>query len=34
MPDLGELHQVTSLALHHAPLGQPISLAFLSRFPT
>jgi len=33
MPDLGELHQVTSLALHNAPLGQPISLAFLSRFP-
>ncbi|MBE1443856.1 hypothetical protein GGC63_003310 [Paenibacillus sp. OAS669] len=33
IPDLGELHQVMSLALHNAPLGQPISLAFLSRFP-
>lgn len=33
MPDLGELHQVTSLALQNAPLGQPISVACLSRFP-
>lgn len=33
VPDLGELHQVTSLALQNAPLGQPISLACLSRFP-
>ncbi|MGX4588399.1 hypothetical protein [Paenibacillus chitinolyticus] len=33
MPDLGELHQVTSLALQNAPLGQPISLECLDRFP-
>ncbi|GIP22230.1 hypothetical protein [Paenibacillus sp. J22TS3] len=33
MPDLGELHQVTSLSLQNAPLGQPISLECLDRFP-
>ncbi|WP_391574941.1 hypothetical protein, partial [Cohnella sp.] len=33
LPDLGELHQVTSLTLHNAPLAQPISLECLSRFP-
>jgi len=33
LPDLGELHQVTSLTLHNAPLGQPISLECLNRFP-
>ncbi|MFC9777240.1 hypothetical protein [Paenibacillus chitinolyticus] len=33
MPDLGELHQVTSLVLQNAPLGQPISLECLDRFP-
>ncbi|OBZ18131.1 hypothetical protein A8L34_00650 [Bacillus sp. FJAT-27264] len=33
LPGLGELHQVTSLALHNAPLGQPISLGCLDRFP-
>ncbi|USB33189.1 hypothetical protein [Paenibacillus sp. YPG26] len=33
MPDLGELHQVTSLTLRNAPLGQPISLDGLDRFP-
>ncbi|MFE4709411.1 hypothetical protein ACFRAM_00945 [Paenibacillus sp. NPDC056722] len=33
LPDLGELHQVTSLMLHNAPLGQPISLGCLDRFP-
>ncbi|MCZ8521292.1 MULTISPECIES: hypothetical protein [Paenibacillus] len=33
LPDLGELHQVTSLTLHNAPLGQPISLDCLDRFP-
>ncbi|RXZ81069.1 hypothetical protein EBB07_16390 [Paenibacillaceae bacterium] len=33
LPDLGELHQVTSLTLQNAPLGQPISLDCLDRFP-
>ncbi|WP_433944739.1 hypothetical protein [Paenibacillus sp. SN-8-1] len=33
MPDLGELHQVTSLTLQNAPLGQPVSLECLNRFP-
>ena len=33
LPDLGELHQVTSLTLRNAPLAQPISLECLSRFP-
>lgn len=33
LPDLSELHQVTSLTLHNAPLGQPISLDCLDRFP-
>lgn len=33
MPDLGELHQVTNLTLQNAPLGQPISLECLNRFP-
>ncbi|MGM1047686.1 MAG: hypothetical protein ACQEXX_16295 [Bacillota bacterium] len=33
LPDLGELHKVTSLTLHNAPLGQPISLDCLDRFP-
>ncbi|OZB92462.1 hypothetical protein [Paenibacillus sp. XY044] len=33
MPDLGELHQVTSLALQNAPMGQPISLECLNHFP-
>ncbi|MFX3631827.1 MAG: hypothetical protein ACE3L7_07070 [Candidatus Pristimantibacillus sp.] len=32
LPNLGELHQVTSLTLHNAPLGQPISLECLERF--
>lgn len=33
LPDLGELHQVTSLTLQNMPLGQPISLDCLERFP-
>lgn len=33
LPDLGELHQVTSLTLENTPLGQPVSLACLDRFP-
>lgn len=33
LPDLGELHQVTCLTLRNAPLGQPISLECLNRFP-
>lgn len=33
LPDMGELHQVTSLTLHNAPLGQPISLECLNRYP-
>ncbi|GIO54578.1 hypothetical protein J21TS7_28960 [Paenibacillus cineris] len=33
MPDLGELHQVTSLALQNTPMGQPVSLECLNRFP-
>lgn len=33
LPDLGELHQVTSLALQNAPMGQPVSLECLKRFP-
>lgn len=33
LPDLGELHLVTSLTLHNTPLGQPISLDCLDRFP-
>ncbi|WP_240420006.1 hypothetical protein [Paenibacillus periandrae] len=33
LPALGELHQVTSLTLQNAPLGQPISLECLNRFP-
>lgn len=33
LPDLGELHRVTSLTLQNAPLGQPISLECLNRFP-
>lgn len=33
LPDLGELHQVTSLTLQNEPLGQPISLECLDRFP-
>ncbi|MEQ7050727.1 hypothetical protein ABN764_08670 [Paenibacillaceae sp. P-4] len=33
LPDLGELHQVTSLTLQSTPLGQPISLDCLDRFP-
>ncbi|KMZ39822.1 MULTISPECIES: hypothetical protein [Bacillales] len=32
LPDLGELHQVTSLTLRNEPLAQPISLACLERF--
>lgn len=33
LPDLGELHQVTSLTLQNTPLGQPISLESLNRYP-
>ncbi|MFD3259003.1 hypothetical protein ACE3MQ_10380 [Paenibacillus lentus] len=33
LPDLDELHQVTSLTLQNTPLGQPISLDCLDRFP-
>lgn len=33
LPDLGELHQMTSLTLENTPLGQPISLDCLDRFP-
>lgn len=33
LPDLGELHQVTNLTLQNTPLGQPISLDCLHRFP-
>ncbi|MNO34281.1 hypothetical protein D3C76_243130 [compost metagenome] len=33
LPELGELHQVTSLTLQNTPLGQPISLERLNRFP-
>ncbi|GKU77228.1 hypothetical protein [Paenibacillus sp. L3-i20] len=33
LPDMGELQQVTSLTLHNSPLGQPISLECLDRFP-
>jgi len=33
LPDLGELQQVTCLMLQNAPLGQPISLDCLDRFP-
>jgi hypothetical protein len=33
LPDLGELYQVTNLTLHNAPMGQPISLECLNRFP-
>lgn len=33
LPDLDELHQVTSLTLHNQPLGQPISLHCLDHFP-
>jgi hypothetical protein len=33
LPDLGELHQVESLTLQSTPLGQPISLECLDRFP-
>ncbi|MFC4305323.1 hypothetical protein [Cohnella boryungensis] len=33
LPDLGDLYQVTSLTLHNAPMGQPISLECLNRFP-
>lgn len=32
LPDLGELHQVTSLTLQNEPLAQPISLECLERF--
>lgn len=32
LPDLGELHQVTSLTLRNEPLAQPISLECLGRF--
>lgn len=34
LPGLGEMHQVTSLTLQNAPLGQPISLECLDRFPS
>ncbi|WP_051217439.1 hypothetical protein [Paenibacillus assamensis] len=33
LADLGELHQVTSLTLQNKPMGQPISLDCLERFP-
>ncbi|UQZ37496.1 hypothetical protein C2I18_11690 [Paenibacillus sp. PK3_47] len=33
LPDMGELQQVTSLTLQNTPLGQPISLDILDRFP-
>ena len=33
LPDLGGLHQVTSLTLNNAPMGQPISLKCLNLFP-
>jgi len=33
LPDLGELHQVTCLTLQNTPMGQPISLDCLERFP-
>lgn len=33
LPDLGELHQVTSLIVQNEPMGQPISLNCLDRFP-
>ncbi len=33
LPDMGDLHQVTSLTLQSTPLGQPISLGCLERFP-
>ncbi|MFC3773379.1 hypothetical protein [Paenibacillus sp. GCM10012303] len=33
LPGLGELHQVTNLTLQNAPMGQPISLECLDRFP-
>ncbi|MEC0090801.1 hypothetical protein [Paenibacillus macquariensis] len=33
LPELGELQQVTSLTLRNAPLGQPISIECLNRYP-
>jgi len=33
LPDLGELYQVNSLILQNTPLGKPISLASINRFP-
>ncbi|MBU7318864.1 hypothetical protein [Paenibacillus oleatilyticus] len=33
LPDMGDLHQVTSLTLQNAPMGQAISLECLNRFP-
>lgn len=33
LPDLGPLQDVRALALHGAPLGQPISLQRIDRFP-
>lgn len=33
LPDLGLLHQVTSLTLVNEPFGQPVSLECLDRFP-
>ncbi|MEK5035591.1 hypothetical protein MKY96_29565 [Paenibacillus sp. FSL R7-0302] len=33
LPDLGMLHEVTTLALNNPPLGQPVSLAGLEQFP-
>ncbi|MHC0507297.1 hypothetical protein [Achromobacter aegrifaciens] len=33
LPDLGPLQDVRALALHGAPLGQPISLQGIDRFP-
>ncbi|MCL2716022.1 MAG: hypothetical protein FWD68_15990 [Alphaproteobacteria bacterium] len=32
LPDMGILHQVTSLSLRNAPMAQPVSLECLSRF--
>ncbi|NQX46535.1 hypothetical protein HQN87_14430 [Paenibacillus tritici] len=33
LPDLGKLHGATDLTLHSPPLGQPVSLGSLDRFP-
>lgn len=33
LPDIGALHQVSELELYNQPMGQPISLQCLGRFP-